>query len=176
MGGVWSKSPISQKIVPRNRISKSLEGKQFINVCWWLNITSATIAWCKLMQLGISLALVCHFLAERFHTLKIELDFFSRHGHWTLCWTGVYQSLLLKIKQRRSSFLFFSENGNFAIFCCKFVLKYISFIFTSKRNVNCFKEMLWLCKIPKRKTKKRNKIIAKEQLLLVHSNKVCSFF
>ena len=105
-GGFWSKSSISQKIVPRNRISKSLEGKQFINVCWWLNIVSATIAWCKLMELGIPLALVCHFLAERFHTLKIESDFFSRQGHWTLSRTAVYHGLLLLKIQRRSSLYF----------------------------------------------------------------------
>ena len=53
-------------------------------------------------------------------------------------------------------------------FCCKFVLKYISFIFTAKRNVNLFKEMLCSYNIPIAKTKKRNKKIAKEQLLLVH--------
>ena len=120
---VWSKSFISEKIVPRNRISKSIEGKQFINVCWWSNTVSAMIIWSKLMQLCVLLALVCNFLAERFHTLKIELDFFSRQGHWTLCWTGVYQSLLLIKKYRRSCFFISSETGNFVIFCCKFVLK-----------------------------------------------------
>ena len=107
LGGVWSKSPISQKIVPRNRISKSLEGKQFINVCWRFNIVSATITRSKLMQLCVLLALVWHFLAKRFHTLKIESDFFSRHGHWTLYWTGVYYGILLFKKQRRSSFSIF---------------------------------------------------------------------
>ena len=105
--GVWSKSSISQKIVPRNRISKSLEAKQFINVRSGANVVGGTIAWSKLMQLGVPLALICHFLVRRFHTLKIELDFFSRQGHWTLCWTGVYQSLLLKKNQRRSCFFSF---------------------------------------------------------------------
>ena len=106
VGSVWSKSSISHKIVPWNRNSKSLEGKQFINVCWWLNIVSATIAWCKLMGLSIPLALVCHFLAERFHTLKIESDFFSRQGHWTLSRTAVYHGILLLKIQRRSSLYF----------------------------------------------------------------------
>ena len=63
------------------------------------------------MQISLSFAFFCHFLAGQFHTLKIESDFFSRQGHCTLCWTGVYQSLLLKKQQRRSSFLFFLENG-----------------------------------------------------------------
>ena len=122
-GDIWSKWSISQKIVPRNRNSKSMEGKQFINVRLGPDIVIGTIAWSKLIQLFVFLAFICHFLAERFHTLKIESDFFSRQGHGTLNWTGVYQSLLLKKKQRRSSFLFFLENGNFVIFCCKFVLK-----------------------------------------------------
>ena len=56
------------------------------------------------------------------------------------------------------------------------MLKYISFIFTAKRNVNLCKEMLCSYNIPIAKTKKRNKKIAKEQLLLVHCNKVGSFF
>ena len=136
---------------------------------------SGTIAWSKLIQLGVPLAFDYRFRPERFHTLKIELDFFSRHGHWTLYWTAVYQSLLLKKNQRRSCFFSFLENGNFVIFCCKFVLKYISFIFTAKRNVNLFKEMLCSYNIPIAKTKKRNKKIAKEQLLLVHWNKVVYF-
>ena len=63
------------------------------------------------MRIGVPLAFNCRFLVQRFHTLKFESDFFSRHGHWTLYWTGVYQSLLLKKQQRRSSFLFFLENG-----------------------------------------------------------------
>jgi hypothetical protein len=42
---------------------------------------SGTIAWSKLMYLGIPLAFAHRFRPERFHTLKIELDFFSRHGH-----------------------------------------------------------------------------------------------
>ena len=119
------------------------------------------------MKLGVLFDFFCHFRAECFHTLKIELDFFSRHGHWTLCWTGVYQSLLLKIKQRRSSFLFFLENGNFVIFCCKFVLKYILFIFIANRNVNMLEDMLCLYKLLIVKTKQKNIKIAKEQLLLV---------
>ena len=45
---------------------------------------SETIALSKLMQLGTPLALVRRFRPERFHTLKIELDFFSRQGHGTL--------------------------------------------------------------------------------------------
>ena len=69
----------------------------------------------------------------------------------------------------------FFRKWYFVIFCCKFVLKYILFIFTPKRNVNLFKDMLWWYKTPKRKTKQRNKTIAKEQLLLVHWNKVGSF-
>ena len=72
---------------------------------------SGTIAWCKLIQLGVHLAFDYRFRPERFHTLKIESDFFSRQGHLTLYWTAVYQSLLLKKNQRRSSFLFFLENG-----------------------------------------------------------------
>ena len=109
VGGVWSKSSISHKIVPTNRNSKSLEGKQFINVRWRSHMVSGTIAWSKLMHLSIPLAFVYRSRTERFHTLKIELDFFSRHGHWTLYWTGVYQSLLLKKKQRRSSCQFFRK-------------------------------------------------------------------
>ena len=137
-GGVWSKSSISHKIVPRNRNSKSLERKQFISVRWWSHMDCGSIAWSKLMQLRIFLPFVYRFKPERFHTLKIELDFFSRHGHRTLYWTGVYHRNLLIKKQRRSCFFSFLENGNFVIFCCKFVLKYISFIFTPKRNVNLF--------------------------------------
>ena len=103
---VWSKSFIYEKIVPRNRISKSIEGKQFINVRWGKDIASGTIAWSKLMRLGVLLALFCCFRSERFHTLKIESDFFSRQGYWTLSKTGVHHGLLLKEKQRRSCFYF----------------------------------------------------------------------
>ena len=95
-GGAWSKSPISHKIVPRNRNSKSLEGKQIINVRWRSHIESGTIAWSKLMHLSIPLAFVYRSRTERFHTLKIELDFFSRHGHRTLCWTGVQYGVLAR--------------------------------------------------------------------------------
>ena len=114
--GVWSKSSISQKIVPRNRISKSLEAKQFINVRSGANVVGGTIAWSKLMQLGVRLALICHFLVRRFHTLKIELDFFSRQGHWQLYRTGVYHGILLKEKQRRSCCFFCSQLRYFR--CC----------------------------------------------------------
>ena len=106
---VWSKSFISEKIVPRNRNSKSIEGKQFINVRWGPGIVTGTDACSRHMKLGVLFDFFCHFRAECFHTLKIELDFFSRHGHWTLYWTGVYQSLLLKKKQRRSSCQFFRK-------------------------------------------------------------------
>jgi len=84
-----------------------MEGKQFINVRLGADIVIATIVWSKLMQSWVLLAFVCHFQAEGFHTLKIELDFFSRQGHWTLYWTGLYQSLLLKKQNdgRVSSFL-----------------------------------------------------------------------
>ena len=68
------------------------------------------------MQLGILLSSICHFMPERFYTLKIETDFFSRQGHLTLYWTAVYQSLLLKKNQRRSSFLFFLEKNGFLLF------------------------------------------------------------
>ena len=105
-GGVWSKSSISQKIVPGNRNSKSLEGKQFINVRWRPSTACGAIAWSKLMHICVPLPFICHFLAERFHTLKFELDFFSRQGHLTLYWTGVYNRILLIEKQRRSSFFF----------------------------------------------------------------------
>ena len=43
LGGVWSKSPISHKIVPWNRISKSIEDKHFVNVRLPLNVVSAAI-------------------------------------------------------------------------------------------------------------------------------------
>ena len=115
-GDVWSKSPNSQKIVPRNHISKSFEGKQFINVRSGQDILSAAIAWSKLMKLGVLFPFYCHFLPESFHTLKIESDFYSRQGHWTLYWTGVYNSILLLKKQRRSSFLFFLENAILSFF------------------------------------------------------------
>ena len=110
-GGVWSKSPISQKIVPRNHNSKSFEGKQFINFRSGQDIVNAAIVWSKLMKLGVLFPFYCHFLPESFHTLKIESDFYSRQGYWTLYWTGVYNSILLLKKQRRSSFLFFLENA-----------------------------------------------------------------
>ena len=108
-GGVWPKSSISQQIVPRNRNSKSMEGKQFINVRLGTDIVIAPIFWSQLMHLCLPLAFVCHFQAERFHTLKIESDFYSRQGHWPLCWTGVYQSILLNEKKRRSSFYFLTK-------------------------------------------------------------------
>ena len=108
-GDIWSKWSISQKIVPRNRNSKSMEGKQFINVRLGTDIVIAPIAWSKLMQSWVVLAFVCHFQAERFHTLKIESDFFSRQGLWTLCRTSVYHGLLLKKNQRRSSFYFLTK-------------------------------------------------------------------
>ena len=88
-----------------------MEGKQFIKFRLEPNIVVGTIYWSKLMRLCILLALFCHFRAQRFHTLKIESDFFSRQGHWTLYGTGVYQSPLLKKNQRRSWFLFFYNNG-----------------------------------------------------------------
>ena len=103
------KSSISQKIVPRNRHSKSMEGKQFINVRLGPDIVTTTIAWSKLMPLCVPLPFICHFLAERFHTLKIESEFFSRQGHCTLCRTSVYHGLLLKKNQRRSSFYFLTK-------------------------------------------------------------------
>ena len=102
--GVWSKSPISQKIVPWNRNSKSMKGKQFINVRWGLGIEVRTSAWSKLMKIGVPISSFCHFLSEHFHTLKIESDFFSRQGYWTLYRTAVYDGILLKKKQRRSCF------------------------------------------------------------------------
>ena len=108
-GGVWPKSSISQQIVPRNRNSKSMEGKQFINVRLGTDIVIAPIFWSQLMHLCLPLAFVCHFQAERFHTLKIESDFFSRQGHCTLCRTSVYHGLLLKKNQRRSSFYFLTK-------------------------------------------------------------------
>ena len=108
-GGVWPKSSISQQIVPRNRNSKSMEGKQFINVRLGTDIVIAPIFWSQLMHLCLPLAFVCHFQAERFHTLKIESEFFSRQGHCTLCRTSVYHGLLLKKKQRRSSFYFLTK-------------------------------------------------------------------
>ena len=74
---------------------------------------SGTIAWSKLIQLGVPLAFDYRFRPERFHTLKIESDFFSRQGHCTLCWTGVYQSLLLKENQRRSCFYFLTKRIKF---------------------------------------------------------------
>ena len=113
VGGVWSKSSISQKIVPRNRISKSFEGKQFISVRRGVNIVSGTIVWSKLMQLGTLFGFFYRFLAEHFHTLKFEWDFFSRQGHWTLCKTGVYHRILLIEKQGQSSFLFFRRTKFF---------------------------------------------------------------
>jgi hypothetical protein len=58
-----------------------MEGKQFINVRLGPDIVIGTIAWSKLIQLFVSLAFICHFLAERFHTLKIESDFYSRQGN-----------------------------------------------------------------------------------------------
>jgi hypothetical protein len=57
-----------------------MEGKQFINVRLGPDIVTTTIAWSKLMPLCVPLPFICHFLAERFHTLKIESDFFSRQG------------------------------------------------------------------------------------------------
>ena len=106
-GGVWSKSSISHKNVPRNNISKSFEGKQFITVRWGLETVTGKIASSKLMQLGIHLAFICHFLAKRFHTLKIESDFFSRQGHWPLYRTGVYNCILLKKNPTTSSNFYF---------------------------------------------------------------------
>jgi hypothetical protein len=58
-----------------------MEAKQFINFRWGPDIDTGTIALSKLVQLCVLLAFTCHFLAERFHTLKIESDFFSRQGH-----------------------------------------------------------------------------------------------
>ena len=48
------------------------------------------------MEIYVPCAFICHFLAERFCTLKFELDFYSRQGHWTLSRTGVYYNILLK--------------------------------------------------------------------------------
>ena len=74
---------------------------QFVNVRLPLNDVSAAIIWSKLVQLGVLLAFICQLMTERFHTLKFELDFYSRQGHWTLYWTGVYYRILLTEKQRR---------------------------------------------------------------------------
>ena len=114
-GGVWSKSSISQEIVPWNRNSKSLQGKQFINVCWRSNIVGGTFSWSKLIQLGVLLPFFCHLMSEHFHTLKFESDFFSRQGHWTLYSTGVYDGILLREKQRRSCFSFFRTMNRLAL-------------------------------------------------------------
>ena len=64
------------------------------------------------MGLSIPLALVCHFLAERFHTLKIESDFFSGQEHLTLYRTGVYYRILLKEKQPRSCIFNLVQGGH----------------------------------------------------------------
>ena len=61
------------------------------------------------MKLGVLFPFYCHFLPESFHTLKIESDFYSRQGHWPLFRTGVYKGILLKKKQRRSSFYFLAK-------------------------------------------------------------------
>ena len=114
-GSVWSKSSISQKIVPRNHNSKSLEVKQFINVRSGPGVACGTIAWSKLMDLGVLLAFYWQFLSECFHTLKIESDFYSRQGHWPLCRTGPYHGILLKGKQRRSSFYFLTKTIKFTL-------------------------------------------------------------
>ena len=122
-GGIWSKSSICKQIVPRNHISKSFEGKQFINVRSRPDIVPGVVTWSRFMQLRVPLAFICHFLVESFHTLKIELDFFSRQGHWTLYWTGVYQSLLHLRINNDGRLSIFCRKGYFVIFCCNFVLK-----------------------------------------------------
>ena len=108
LGGVWSKSSISQKIVPTNRNSKSMDGKHFTNVRWGANVVSGAIAWSKLKQICVLLPFVCHFLDKRFHTLKFQEDFFSRQGEWSLYCSGVYHGLLLTEKYRWSCW----QNGN----------------------------------------------------------------
>ena len=83
--------------------------RRFINVLGGLCMLLGTIAWSKLMRLGAPLTFCCWFRAERFHTLKIESEFFSRQGHCTLCRTSVYHGFLLKKNQRRSSFYFLTK-------------------------------------------------------------------
>jgi len=58
------------------------------------------------MQLRVLFAFFYRFVAKRFRTLKFESDFFSRQGYWTLYWTVTYHGILLKEKQRLSSFYF----------------------------------------------------------------------
>ena len=64
------------------------------------------------MKLGVLCAFIYPFLAERFHTLKFELDFFSRQGHLTLYRTGVYYRILLKEKQPRSCIFNLVQGGD----------------------------------------------------------------
>ena len=89
-----------------------MEGKQFIKFRLEPNIVVGTIYWSKLMRLCILLALFCHFRAQRFHTLKIESDFFSRQEHLTLYRTGVYYRILLKEKQPRSCIFNLVQGGD----------------------------------------------------------------
>ena len=138
MAGVWYKPSISHKIVPWNLISKSIEDKHFTNVCFWPDIAKVTITWAKLMQLGVLFSFFCHFMTECFHTLKFESDFYSRQGHWTLSRTGVYDRILLQEKQRRSSFLFFLENGILLFFVVSLCWNIFYSYLITKRKVNLF--------------------------------------
>ena len=64
------------------------------------------------MQLGVLLSFICQLMTECFHTLKFELDFFSRQGHLTLYRTGVYYRILLKEKQPRSCIFNLVQGGH----------------------------------------------------------------
>jgi hypothetical protein len=58
-----------------------MEGKQFINFRLEPNIVVGKIFWSELLQISVPFASDCHFLPERFCTLKFESDFYSRQGH-----------------------------------------------------------------------------------------------
>ena len=62
--------------------------------------------------MSVLLPFFCHFWSEYFHTLKFELDFFSRQGHLTLYRTGVYYRILLKEKQPRSCIFNLVQGGD----------------------------------------------------------------
>ena len=164
-GGVWSKSPISQKIVPRNRNSKSLEGKQFINVRLWTDIVAATIVWSKLMHLGVFLSFACHFLPIRVHTLKFESDFYSRQGHWTTRRTGAQDGIKPEKKQRWSSFSLLKERSFFVVTLCK-KTNFLGIIYTEMKY-NKFKEILCPYKISIFKNFKKEEEIWKEEWIVV---------
>ena len=112
LGGIWSKSPISHKIVPRNRNSKSFEGKQFINVRWGLEIRGGATIWSKLIQLGVLLCFNCHFLQECFHTLKFVSDFYSRQGEWLFLIQLHTTAFCLNKKNDGRLFIFWQERSN----------------------------------------------------------------